>query len=215
MSISKKLNNILKTEQIEQRTAEWYKIRCQMITASQCASILDCDGYTSSEKLLDKKCNPEQISNTKATQFGITYEPIAINIYSKLYNTKVYELGLIKHPKYNFIGASVDGITSECNLVEIKCVVSRSIHYIPIKYWIQTQIQMEVLNLEYCDLFQCKFINCSKQEYLLNKKSIFYGINNNKYWKLFDYTCNRIKRNKNWFNDNFQRLFDFDQDLKI
>ena len=57
MSISKKLNNILKTEQIEQRTAEWYKIRCQMITASQCASILDCDGYTSSEKLLDKKCN--------------------------------------------------------------------------------------------------------------------------------------------------------------
>ena len=67
-------------------------------------------------------------------------------------------------------------------LLEIKCVYTRSVKIIPYWYYIQTQIQMEVCNKEYCDFFQCNF----------NKDTN----------ELIEYSLNRIKRDRSWFNKN-------------
>ena len=54
-----------------------------------------------------------------------------------MYQTKIEEFGCIQHPKYNFIGASPDGINIEpnCNrfgrMLEIKNIVNREITGIP------------------------------------------------------------------------------------
>jgi predicted phage-related endonuclease len=97
--------------------------------------------------------------------WGQKFEPLSVLIYERDYNTKVEDFGCIQHPKYNFIGASPDGIVTDKKsqkfgkMLEIKNVVSREITGIPKKeYWVQMQLQMEVCDLDECDFLETKFI---------------------------------------------------------
>ncbi len=49
------LKSLLETYQINQRTDEWYKIRQNMLTASDCGSALECNPYQKKIDLLIKK----------------------------------------------------------------------------------------------------------------------------------------------------------------
>jgi hypothetical protein len=76
----------------------------------------------------------------------------------------VEDFGCIQHKTYNFIGASPDGINVDPasdrygRMLEIKNIVNREITGIPKKeYWIQTQLQMEVCELNECDFLETKF----------------------------------------------------------
>ena len=78
--------------------------------------------------------------------------------YEKVYNTRLYEMGCMKHPTLAFLGASPDGINCLENhplygrMLEIKNPVSREITGVPKdEYWVQMQLQMEVANLDRCD----------------------------------------------------------------
>jgi hypothetical protein len=86
-------------------------------------------------------------------------------IYENMFGTKVGEFGCIQHPKYSFIGASPDGINIDPmnirygRMLEIKNIVNREITGIPKEeYWIQTQIQMEVCDLDECDFMETRFL---------------------------------------------------------
>jgi hypothetical protein len=112
--------------------------------------------------------------NTNSTlHWGNKYEPISVLIYEHMFNTKVGLFGCIKHEKYNFLGASPDGINVDKEnerygrMLEIKNIVNREINGIPKKeYWIQMQIQMETCELEECDFLETKFYECeNEQEY--------------------------------------------------
>jgi hypothetical protein len=92
----------------------------------------------------------------------------------------VDEFGLLGHPKYDFLGASPDGIcTPYCRdkitpsplvgrMLEIKCPLMRKIKYsgeikgeiCPDYYWCQVQQQLEC-----CDLDECDFVQCNIEEY--------------------------------------------------
>jgi hypothetical protein len=92
-------------------------------------------------------------------------------IYEYLNKTKIGDFGCIKHEKYNFLGASPDGInidkTSEKygRMLEIKNIVNREINGIPKKeYWIQMQLQMEVCDLDECDFLETRFIEYDSYE---------------------------------------------------
>ena len=167
-------NKLKKIDVIEQRSNEWYEKRYNMLTSSDVAAALETNPYKTKRQLLVDKCNKfnieEQIIENDALKWGIKYEPIAIKLYEKFYNDKVYEFGLIPHSKIPWLGASPDGIRECGKMVEIKCVWNRQIQKNPpYYYWIQTQIQMEVCNLEQCDLFECKFEEYkNKKDY--NKK---------------------------------------------
>jgi hypothetical protein len=85
-------------------------------------------------------------------------------VYERRNNTKLGEFGCIQHDTYPFIGASPDGINVDPasriygRMVEIKNIVNREITGKPKEeYWIQTQIQMEVCDLDECDFVETRF----------------------------------------------------------
>ena len=97
--------------------------------------------------------------------WGQKYEPLSVLIYEKIYDTKVDDFGCLQHDTYMFLGASPDGINIDPSsdrfgrMLEIKNVVNREITGIPKKeYWIQTQLQMEVCDLNDCDFLETRFV---------------------------------------------------------
>lgn len=200
----------------EQKTDLWSKTRYNMITASEIASILDCNIYESSYDLLLRKLKPmEQISN-HVLEWGIMFEPIAIEFYNFNKKEKVYPIGLVTHSKYPWLGASPDGVLLSGKLLEIKCPKFRKIGgKIPLYYWIQMQIQMEVCDIDTCDYFECEFyLYKDLQEYnddIKNKKvqNILTYNNELKYYKFVQSHLETVKRDKQWFKNNLEKLKNF------
>jgi putative phage-type endonuclease len=123
------------------------------------------NSYSTLEDYIIQKCSMfhgignTEFKSTPATLWGQKFEDVACKLYSNLYNKKVHEFGLLNHPRLRWLAASPDGITSDGIMLEIKCPSSRKIkeNEPPIHYWVQTQIQMEVCNLDECHFFECEF----------------------------------------------------------
>ena len=164
--LKNQINKLSLVEQPEQRTDEWYSFRNSLITASSCYKVFGSEKLQ--QQFIKEKCFPKVFSYVNVDSplhWGQKYEPLSILFYEYKYNTKIKEFGCIRHEEYNFLGASPDGINVDIEsekygrMLEIKNVVSRDITGIPKKeYWIQTQIQMEVCNLDICDFLETKFI---------------------------------------------------------
>ena len=151
----------------------------------------------------------QNISNP-AIEWGDVHEPIAKDIYNTLPlidgPRKIHDVGLIYHSKYEWLAASPDGIVESLEkncknkwwVLEIKCPYKRDFknkgHTIPDYIWTQIQIQMEVCDLPFCHLLQCKFIpDTSSNKTLLSDTKI-----------------TTIFRNQEWFNTiAFPKLFEF------
>lgn len=172
---------------IPQRTKEWFEKRNKLLTASDIPAILEVSPFISKFDLFNKKLSglrEEQIieENNPAIEWGQKYEPIAKEYYQTiplaLGKREVIEVGIITHPKYNFIGASPDGLVKSLDnykvpywLLEIKCPFKRNFHdderTIPLYIWSQIQIQLEVCDLPFCHLLQCRY---GENGVLINKK---------------------------------------------
>ncbi len=170
--------------QPEQKSAAWYAMRDNFITASAGAQAIGESKYEKPIELLKSKLGiGKPFGENFNVHHGKKFEKIAILIYESIYNVKVGEFGLVPHmgsPQLNqpvvpFLGASPDGICTCTTLdgkfspmvgrmLEIKCVTSRVINttgdedgvITPHYYWVQVQLQLECCNLEYCDFWQCK-----------------------------------------------------------
>ena len=169
--IEHKINLIKNKPQPEQRTAEWYKFRHNLITASSAGKIFETQ--SSINQIIYEKCSPivdrnnRFVNTSSPLHWGQKYEPVSVLFYEHKYNTKVEDFGCIQHDKYKCLGASPDGINTDKTsnlfgrMLEIKNVVNREITGIPKKmYWIQMQLQMET-----CDLNDCDFLECQFKEY--------------------------------------------------
>lgn len=174
--LQNKINNIRAKPQPPQRTPEWYQFRHNLITASNAYKAFE--SQATMNQLIYEKCQPIKVFdsplpnsspvmvNVNTTlHWGQKYEPLSVLIYEKLYNTKVDDFGCLKHDTYMFLGASPDGINIDTSsdrfgrMLEIKNVVNREITGIPKKeYWIQTQLQMEVCDLDECDFLETRFV---------------------------------------------------------
>jgi len=156
--------------QPEQKTAEWYTFRNNLITASSLWKVFGTKSQVNN--LIYEKCKPLDASvhiryNTCTEgpmHWGVKYEPVTVQIYEEMFDTKVGEFGCIPHPTYSCIGASPDGINIAPSnkrfgrMLEIKNIVNRDITGIPKQeYWIQTQIQMETCDLDECDFVETRF----------------------------------------------------------
>ena len=157
-----------------QRSPQWYTERDKGMTASAIGTALGDDHYSEPFHCILIKLR-ETFNNNENTYHGKKFEAIATLIYEYRLNVHVEEFGLCRHPKYNFLGASPDGIVSEykfnrkniTNLVgrmlEIKCPTRRKINstgevkgvICPIHYWDQVQIQLACCDLDECDFWQC------------------------------------------------------------
>lgn len=177
-----------KLPHFEQRSLEWFEARKTCISASSIASALvqnqnSCQYYIDHYKhlpnfdfkivegktcgyrgnqldLIFDKCGiGADFKGNQFTQWGQKYEQIAANIYSQIYQIDILEFGLIIHPKYSFLGASPDGISTNGIMLEIKCPPSREVkEYPPLYYFQQILMQLECTGLKYCDYIDCNFI---------------------------------------------------------
>jgi putative phage-type endonuclease len=174
--IEKQIQELRDIPQPVQRTDEWYKFRWNLITASNAWKAFESQSAVN--QLIYEKCQPlktseddsngdkiKMVNTNTPLHWGQKYEPLSVLLYEQKYGAKVEDFGCIQHPKYNFIGASPDGIVINKSsdrfgrMLEIKNVVSREINGIPKKeYWVQMQLQMEVCDLNECDFLETKFV---------------------------------------------------------
>lgn len=183
--ITEQINILRNKPQPAQRTSEWYLNRYNLITASNAYKIFESQAMKN--QLIYEKCKPlNDYSVTDEEEFkfvnvnsplhwGQKYEPLSVMIYQEQFNTIIEDFGCIKHDKYEFLGASPDGINVDKNnkrygrMLEIKNIVNREIDGIPKKeYWVQMQLQMEVCNLDECDFLETKFIEYEDEEIFMN-----------------------------------------------
>ena len=173
--INKKIKHLQSIPQPLQKTKEWYDFRNGLISASNLWKVFGSEAQRNS--LILEKCQP--VNTNDFTRFSVDtpmhwgnkYEPVTVMIYEHMFNTKVGEFGCIQHPKYPFIGASPDGINIDSTnqrfgrMLEIKNIVNRDITGIPKEeYWVQTQIQMEVCDLDECDFMETRFLEYSSAD---------------------------------------------------
>jgi putative phage-type endonuclease len=155
-----------------QKTKEWYEFRNGLISASNLWKVFGSESQRNS--LIYEKCQPANINENvrfsieTPMHWGNKYEPVTVMVYEHMFDTKIGEFGCIQHPKYPFIGASPDGINIDPTsqrygrMLEIKNIVNREITGIPKEeYWVQTQIQMEVCELDECDFMETRFLEYS------------------------------------------------------
>jgi putative phage-type endonuclease len=158
----------------QQRSLEWYKFRCEHLTASDIAKAIGEKGDKSRLELIYQKAIPiEQyikqresfsLGGQAAIQHGVCFESVATGLYEWKNKLSVKEYGCLPHLFINYLAASPDGIceSRESNpnyhgrMLEIKCPYSRVITGIPkLEYYMQVQLQLEVCDLEYCDFLEC------------------------------------------------------------
>jgi putative phage-type endonuclease len=183
MEVINKVQKLLNIEQPVQRSAAWFKMRENKVTASSAASLLIRDEqtcgeyvriynlpesyidnkpanpYSSKKDYILTKCGHKKFSGSEATYWGTMLEQVATDLYSRRSGKDVIEFGLLPHPKIDFIAASPDGITPDGIMLEIKCPFKRRITGVPpFYYYTQMQLQLEVANLRRCDFLECEFV---------------------------------------------------------
>lgn len=155
------------TQDVEQRSADWFAARCGSLGASQIADALSKTkdgkpGSTSTSlraKLVVERLTGIQEDGFKnsAMQWGIDTEDAARLAYEARTGDFVIETGLHKHPFIQGTHASPDGLLGDLGLIEIKCpnsgthIETIKTAKIATKYIYQMQWQMRCANREWCD----------------------------------------------------------------
>ena len=148
----------------EQRTDEWYQIRCGVPSSSNFSKIVTTTGTKSTQrkKYLHKLAGElvtgvtEENYQNEAMIRGCQVEDEARGYYDLISEDEVTEVGfcLSDDGKY---GASPDGLVGDKGLLEIKCPnLSTHIGYLidnklPSAYFQQVQGQLLVTGREWCD----------------------------------------------------------------
>jgi putative phage-type endonuclease len=151
---------------IEQRSDDWFAIRCGKATASRIADIVakTKSGPSASRanymaQLVSERLTgvAEQGYSNAAMQWGCAYEADARAAYSFREDADVIEVGFVEHPTIAWSGASPDGLVGDDGLVEIKCP-NTATHIdtllsgkVPEKYRTQMLWQMACTGRKWCD----------------------------------------------------------------
>lgn len=174
---------LIAAEYAEQRSQEWLELRENMITASDIASAIGENHYESPDAFIKKKVLKTKWAGNAATAHGTLLEPLVRDLYDQKTGRKSHEIGLVRHSKYPWLGASPDGVTEDGLLIEIKCPLTRKIESkVPKHYWPQVQLQLEITDLEECDFIQYRPAKSEGAEP--------------------EFVIVRVKRDRDWFTNN-------------
>lgn len=115
---------------LEQRTPEWFAIRCGKATASRIADITarTKSGYSASRANYAAQLVAERLTGVPADSFcngamqwGIDHEAEAREAYCRHQLCAVTEIAFVEHPSIAMSGASPDGLVGDDGMVELKC----------------------------------------------------------------------------------------------
>jgi hypothetical protein len=161
--------------QTTQRTGDWYLEFQKCLTASeifkvfgsprergilvcQKAGKLEMGARGNSLVVLKEKMGP--------LDWGICFEPVVKQILEESWGAMIYECGRFVHMTDKRFAASPDGLLLRVNskpemaghLLEIKCPKTRKIGVkIPMEYFYQMQLQLEVTDVRACEYVEAKF----------------------------------------------------------
>jgi hypothetical protein len=161
--MSGSITKLKKRKQYTQHSPEWIAAHVSgidgvpLVSASSAIDALSLGSASGRAAFVDQKIKQTyRPLYCAAVEWGTRYETVARKLYEYKYNKHVNEFGLILHDVYPYIGASTDGVTDDLINLELKVPTSREFGELPIQYWIQTQIQMFVLDLYMTDYFELK-----------------------------------------------------------
>lgn len=153
------IKRIYEAHELPQGTPEWHEFRAAGVGASEASAIMGENPHSNAIEIWQRKLNlipPVQVN--AAMQRGHELEPIARTEYELLTGNLVTPKCYV-HPQYDFIRASLDGITEDGRrIVEIKCPGVRTHQYsakgqVPPWYYAQLQQQLACTGAEVCDYY--------------------------------------------------------------
>lgn len=118
---------------LEQRSPEWFAVRCGKVTASRIADLTATtrSGYSTSRANYKAQLVCERLTGcvepsytNAAMQWGIDKEPEARDAYAEHALVGIEEVGFVVHPTIPSAGCSPDGLVAPDGMVEIKCPIS-------------------------------------------------------------------------------------------
>jgi len=152
--------------QMDQRSDDWFAVRCGRVTASRVADVVarTKSGYSASRanymaQLVCERLTgaTESTFTNAAMQWGVDHEADARHAYCFHHDAEVSEVGFVLHPTLTLSGASPDGLVADDGLVEIKCP-NTATHIdtllnsaVPEKYLTQMYWQMACTDRAWCD----------------------------------------------------------------
>lgn len=156
--ISTNLKNVLTRSFFSPKATDGdkhHRFRHNYLTASNVASALNMNPYSSVRHILEYYMNPYKPStDNHFMKRGREMESVIASKFIESTGLScVFNQGLTIHPDYPFLAATFDLLTIEGVPVEIKFMVSRNPSYstiMPKMYWVQCQIQMQVAQSQYC-----------------------------------------------------------------
>ena len=192
MDIKEKVSALIATYgQNDQRTDAWHLKRGEMLTASEIYKTVAGASQAARRELMLSKLLPRDSGNgggARSLMWGTQFEPIAKQIYEKMFGVKIVDTTCIPHAHHSFLGASPDGIQTDNEerfgrLLEIKCPISRDFDEttpVPSMYVHQMQLQMACAGLDACDYAEFKFKVVNYSEWVdtvTEHKSAFLSMN--------------------------------------
>jgi hypothetical protein len=206
MTIMKQLMN-----RIQQHTLQWHTIKQFNLGANDIASLLGV-GFSDAVKIVDHKIHGTQDEHDQVTQQlldrGNRYETVVRDQFQQRHSIKVQETGLKRHSKHNYITASPDGYFDRFKtqkgdfLLELK--VRRELSQkIPMKYWVQMQVQMEVWNIPYCVYCENVVVESpheTKHTHSLQWEGQTY------HWQLKEFREQLVARDMTWWKSVFPKI---------
>ncbi len=196
---------------VEQKSPEWFRLREDMISASDAGYFLKKCGVSKAMDSLKIKIGLKNYVNSSAPPLmhGNTYEDITRAIYESRNKVRVFEHGILPSAT-SCIGASPDGMVVECldntfecqakygRLLEIKNPYSREIdNEVKPEYMVQILQQQYTTVLPVCDFVETTIVDkyCRKPEGLLCARTSNYP----PYSTLEDMLADKLDMNNpNW-----------------
>lgn len=214
---------------IKQHSKRWHQIKTCTLGSNNIASLLGHGFQEPSEVVRDKIELKQQEITDEVSQHlvdhGTRYEHVVRALCERRHDVKIIETGLKIHPKHNFITASPDGCVvmpdGRKYLTEFKVRQELS-KGIPMKYWIQMQVQMEVWGIPEC-LYCENVISVypDKESYEQATAGLTpgtYGVltvdpvtgeNTTYYWALKDFREQMVHRNHEWWSSVIDKICGF------
>lgn len=161
--------------QTTQRTADWYTEFKRCLTASELSKVFGSPrerGTLVMQKAgcMEMSARSGMLANYKERMspfdWGICFEPVVKLILESHWDAMIHECGRFVHQKDPRFAASPDGLIIRArkypqmcgHLLEIKCPKSRKIGVkVPMEYYYQMQLQMEVTDVRACEYVEAKF----------------------------------------------------------
>jgi len=159
--------------QRSQKSQEWLRYRHDHINASEASQV-----FTKSRNaLLARKSSPfiggAEGGGSNATAHGNRYERVVQMVREARCGKAIHEFESIEHSRLPWLAASPDGVDDDGVMIEIKNPITREIVGVPKgEYWIQTQIQMEVCDLDVCDFIEAKVSEYDGREFYEEDESV-------------------------------------------